>query len=144
MTTTAAVALPDGYWVLPFEEAGFARQDDVNADVDVALVAAGDLPAFVRRSTLLDVIAEFVGRHAAEQVAAFPQYAGKFAAGWRLARFDRHVVTKGGCRFSAGDYAIVRVEASPLPLVAAARHLAWSIRGSVEVVVAPGDYSFVD
>lgn len=141
MPTT--VALPDDYVVLPHEDAGFDRQNTVNAGVVVVLDA--EVPAFVRRESVLDVVRGYVAVHAAEQMAGYPQYHGHFASPrWRLARFDRHVITKGGLRFAAGDYAIVRVEASPLPLVDAARHLAWSIRGSVEVVVAPGDYSFVD
>lgn len=138
ITAPAPVALPDGYRVLDFEVDGFATQDRANAAVRV-LFAAEILDAELTSK----VAAGYLASLAAEQVARFPQYDGMFNSGWRLCWFPNHLVTKGGCRFAAGDMAIVRLEASPFPFSTPSSWTAWSLRGSVRVEVPAGSFELV-
>jgi hypothetical protein len=135
MTITCdTTVLPDGYRPLDFEKAPFAEQDALNLAVDT-LLAGGVAPA---------TVATIVRMSADERHAQHPQYDGHWdGPQWRLVRFTRHVVTKGGCRFAAGDYTIADLTPNPLPAVPQPYVTAYSVRGYVNCSVARTDFTEV-
>lgn len=135
MTITCdTTVLPDGYRPLDFEQEPFAEQDAVNTSVQT-LLDRGVPP--VNAATL-------VRFHADDRHTQYPQYAGHWdGPQWRLVRFTRHVATKGGCRFAAGDYTIADLSPNPLPAVPQPYVTAYSARGHVNTSVARTDFTEV-